>query len=107
DDGLAARAAARLEAGGREALGRSDLPAAANLLGRAVALLPDADPARAALLPDLGATLMEAGELRQAEAVLAEARRVAAALDDERLAANALVRQLRLRLQITTDATAE
>jgi predicted ATPase/DNA-binding SARP family transcriptional activator len=107
DDGLAARAAARLEAGGREALGRSDLPAAANLLGRAVALLPDDDPARAALLPDLGATLMEAGELRQAEAVLAEARRVAAALDDERLAANALVRQLRLRLQITTDATAE
>jgi tetratricopeptide (TPR) repeat protein len=107
DDVLAARAAARLEAGGREALGRSDRPAAANLLGRAVALLPEGDPARAALLPELGATLMEAGELRQAEAVLAEARRVAAALGDERLGAHALVRQLQLRLQITTDATAE
>ena len=107
DDGLAARAAARLEAAGREALGRSDLPAAADLLERAVALLPQDDSARAALLPELGQTLMETGELRQAEGVLAEARRAAAALDDERLAAHALVRQLLLRLQITTDATAE
>ncbi|HEX6702889.1 MAG TPA: BTAD domain-containing putative transcriptional regulator [Gaiellaceae bacterium] len=106
-DGLAARAAARLEAGGREALARSDLPAAANLLERAVALLSEDDPARAALLPELGITLMEAGELRQAEAVLDEARRATAALDDERLAAHALVRHLLLRLQITTDATGE
>jgi DNA-binding SARP family transcriptional activator/predicted ATPase len=106
-DDLGSRAAARLEAAGREALARSDLPAAANLLERAVALLPEEDPQRAALLPELGGTLMEAGELRQAEAVLEEARRAAAALGDERLAANALVRQLQLRLQITTDATAE
>jgi predicted ATPase/DNA-binding SARP family transcriptional activator len=107
DDGLAARAAARLEAAGREALSRSDLPAAANLLERSVALLPQDDQTRAALLPELGETLMELGELRQAEGVLAEARRAAAALHDERLAAHALVRQLLLRLQITTDATAE
>jgi tetratricopeptide (TPR) repeat protein len=45
--------------------------------------------------------------MRQAEGVLAEARRAAAALQDERLAAHALVRQLLLRLQITTDATVE
>ena len=83
------------------------MPAAANLLERAVGLLPPDEPARAALLPELGATLMEAGELQQAEAVLAEARRAAAALDDERLGAHALVRQLLLRLQIATDATAE
>jgi predicted ATPase len=46
DERLAARAAARLEAAGREALGRSDLPAAANLLGRAAALLPEETAAR-------------------------------------------------------------
>jgi class 3 adenylate cyclase len=48
DRGLATRAAERLEAAGRRAMGRCDLPAAVNLLTRAIALLPEDDPARAA-----------------------------------------------------------
>jgi class 3 adenylate cyclase/predicted ATPase len=104
---LAMRAAERLEAAGRRAVGRCDLPAAVNLLTRAVALLPEGDPAHAALLPELGAALLAAGDLAQADRVLGEARRAAEALGDERLAMHALVQQLFLRLQATADATAE
>jgi class 3 adenylate cyclase/predicted ATPase len=107
DPRLATRAAERLEAAGRKAAGRCDLPAAVNLLTRAAALLPEDDPTRAALLPELGAALIEAGDLGQADRVLAEARRVAESLDDEQLATHAVVQQLVLRLQATTDATAE
>jgi predicted ATPase/class 3 adenylate cyclase len=107
DPGLATRAAARLEAGGRRAMGRCDLPAAVNLLTRAIALLPEDDPGRAALLPELGAALIEAGDLDQADRVLTEARQAAESLGDEQLATQTLVQQLFLRLQVTTDATAE
>jgi len=107
DRKLAARAMALLEAAGRRALSRSDLPAAINLLERAATLLPQSDPARAALLPVLGATLMEAGRLPDAERVLAEARQEAAALGDEGLSAHALVEHALLQLQMTSDATAE
>src|SRR5207253_6614739 len=74
DGGLATRAAERLEAAGRRAMGHCDLPAAVNLLTRAIALLPEDEPARAALLPELGAALIEAGDLDQADRVLTEAR---------------------------------
>jgi tetratricopeptide (TPR) repeat protein len=107
DRGLATRAAERLEAAGRRAMGRCDLPAAVNLLTRAIALLPEDDPARAALLPELGAALIEAGDLGQADRVLTEAREAAEGLGDEQLATHTLVQQLFLRLQATTDATAE
>ena len=56
---LATRASERLEAAGRRALVRSDLPAAIGLLERAAAAAPDA-PRRAALLAELGAALIEA-----------------------------------------------
>jgi class 3 adenylate cyclase/predicted ATPase len=104
---LATRAAKRLEAAGRRAAGRCDLPAAVNLLTRAAALLPENDPTRAALLPELGAALIDAGDLDQAERVLAEARQEAEAIGDEQLATHALVQQLVLRLQATTAASAE
>jgi predicted ATPase/class 3 adenylate cyclase len=107
DGELATRAAERLEAAGRRAVGRCDLPAAVNLLTRAIALLPENEPARAALLPELGAALIEAGDLDQADRVLTEARQAAESLGDEQLAAHSLVQQLFLRLQVTTDATAE
>ena len=74
---LATRSAQRLESAGRRALARSDLPAAIGLLERASDLLALDAPRRAALLPELGAALIEAGRLDDAEAVLADARQLA------------------------------
>jgi tetratricopeptide (TPR) repeat protein len=69
---LARRAVARLEAAARAALARGDPAAAAALLERAVALAPG-PPARAALLPALGAARFQAGALADAARVLDEA----------------------------------
>jgi predicted ATPase len=71
---LAARAAEKLAAAGRRAFVRGDLPAAASLLGRAAALLPEHDAVRLALLPDIAETLMETGAFDQAADVLRGAR---------------------------------
>jgi predicted ATPase/class 3 adenylate cyclase/DNA-binding winged helix-turn-helix (wHTH) protein len=95
---LAERAAGHLEAAGRRALTRSDQPAAARLLERAAALLPEDHPGRARLVSDLGAALVEAGRLADAQAALADAAAVAAATGDERIGAHVLVQQQLLRL---------
>ena len=105
DSPVAVRAATLLEAGGRKALSRSDLPAAINLLERASALLPPSDPTRAALVTELGTTLVEAGRLAEAAGTLREASRMADALDDDRLGAHALVQQALLGLLAAADAT--
>ena len=81
---LAARASERLEAAGRRALVRSDLPAAIGLLERVSRLLPTDDPRRIALLAELGAALIERGRLAEAGRVLDEAERLAAAANDQR-----------------------
>ena len=92
---LAERGAARLAAAGRRALGRGDMPASANLLRRAVQLLPRNDALRLDLLPELGEALLEIGEFASAEVFLDEATECAAANDDARLQARAgLVRLL-------------
>ena len=65
---LATRSAQRLESAGRRALARSDLPAAIGLLERAADLLALDAPRRAALLPELGAALIEAGRLERCRA---------------------------------------
>jgi class 3 adenylate cyclase len=70
---LAQRAGERLAASGSRAVARGDVHAAANLLGRAAALLPPLEPRRVALLPDLGESLAEAGRLEEGRAVLHEA----------------------------------
>ncbi|MDX6397940.1 MAG: hypothetical protein QOJ43_1348 [Gaiellaceae bacterium] len=67
---LAGRAADRLSRAGRHALGRGDLHAAGNLLGRAAALLDEADPRRFELVPELGLVLTETGDLAAAEELL-------------------------------------
>ena len=95
---LATRSAQRLESAGRRALARSDLPAAIGLLERASDLLALDAPRRAALLPELGAALIEAGRLSDAEAVLAEARRLAASAEDECADSHAVVQQQFLQL---------
>jgi ATP/maltotriose-dependent transcriptional regulator MalT len=77
---LGTRAAGRLAAAGRRANARGDLPTAVDLLRRAEALLPAADPDRLALLPELGEALCDLGDLAGAEAVLS------GAVDDARQA---------------------
>jgi class 3 adenylate cyclase/tetratricopeptide (TPR) repeat protein len=81
---LARDAANRLGAAGRRALARHDLPAAAALLERAVALLPREDASRLALVPDLGIALTQTGGLARAESVLGDALLAAVEIGDRR-----------------------
>jgi predicted ATPase/class 3 adenylate cyclase/DNA-binding winged helix-turn-helix (wHTH) protein len=98
-EALAARGAGHLETAGRRALARSDHTGAVSLLERAAALLPDDHPLRPMLLADLGAALIEAGRLAEADQVLAEAAGAAAVIGDERAGAHVLVQQQFLRLR--------
>ena len=66
---LAAGASARLEAAGEAALRRGDAPAGARLLERAAALAPGSPE----LLPRLGAALLEAGRLVDADDAMTRA----------------------------------
>ncbi len=94
---LAGMAAERLAAPGRRALARGDATAAAKLLRRAAALLPDDVPARADLLGALGSSLVLAGELVEADAVLTEAIEAGAASGNRRLELHALLERVFLR----------
>jgi predicted ATPase/class 3 adenylate cyclase len=95
---LASRASERLESAGDRALRRSDRAAAVTLLERAVALASGDMPRRAALLPELGAALIEAGRLVDADAVLTDATLAAETAADESAAARALTQRQFLRL---------
>jgi class 3 adenylate cyclase/tetratricopeptide (TPR) repeat protein len=66
-------ASRRLSSAGRRAFARGDVPAAATLLGRAAALLPEAHPERLRLLPEHGEALLMMGRFDEATAVLREA----------------------------------
>ena len=101
DRSLAAAASQRLGAAGRRALGRGDLPAAANLLERAVVLLGDGDPARSELLVELADVLVSTGEFARADRALAAF--AGAAAGDARLAAHATVARLRVQVAVATD----
>ena len=101
---LAARGADHLGAAGRAAFARDDMPAAINLLERASALLPEDDPARGSLLPELGSALTESGRLGDAERVLDATVEAAAGRDDAVALAHATVARLFLRLQVNTEA---
>jgi class 3 adenylate cyclase len=91
---LGAKASERLESAGRRALARSDLPAAIRLLGRASDPRIVDEGRRARLLPELGAALIGTGSREQeAERILTEARRLAAAAQDDCADAHALVQQ--------------
>jgi len=107
DRALAGEAAERLAAAAQAALMRGEAAAAARLLERAVALLAQGDPARSALLPTLGATLVEAGRLADADRFLAEAIERAEAADDPQLEARARVEQQLERLHAGTGTGAD
>ncbi len=100
---IARRAAARLSSGGRRSFARSDFPSAINLLSRAVDLLPDEDPDRIALLPDLASALEEASRSGEADAIWAEAVDAARIVADDRLLAHALIQRWRWRLKRPED----
>ena len=91
-------AARRLSAAGRRVFARGDMHAAANLFRRAVALLGEQDPKRLTLLPELGETLMELGELAQARTVLAEAEAAADRAANLRVKASAQLVRMMFRL---------
>jgi class 3 adenylate cyclase len=101
DRRLAEAAAERLGAAGRRALARGDLPAAANLLERAIALLADGDPARPELLVELADVLVTTGEFARADGAVAAVTALAAG--DARLAAYASVARLRMQVAFATD----
>ena len=91
---LAIRAAQKLEAAGRRAFAREDMPAAANLLRRAHDLLAPEDVARLELIPDLAQALTQTGELAWAEVYLEEAVTSAKKLGRSAIAAEARLAQL-------------
>jgi tetratricopeptide (TPR) repeat protein len=82
------------------------MAAAANLLRRAAELLPEREPARLELLPDLSEAMMETGEFAWAEVFLEEALEGATAQGDERLRADSLLTGLLVRLRQTGDLEA-
>jgi tetratricopeptide (TPR) repeat protein len=94
---LAREAQARLEAAAHKVLLGGDPDAAADLLGRAVSLLPADEPSRVRLLPTLGTALFEAGRFTEADGVLTEA--IDRAGGDALLEARARLEQQFVRLQ--------
>ncbi|HTD77567.1 MAG TPA: AAA family ATPase, partial [Chloroflexota bacterium] len=100
---LGARGAVHLAAAGTRAFERGDMSAASNLLRRAVALLPQRAPDRAALLPRLSEALMESGEFAAADTLVEEAVSTAQELNDTRLLADALLTRLLVRHHASDD----
>ena len=101
---LGAEASRYLSSAGRRALARGDMPAAANLLQRAAALLDEQDPARALLLLDAGEAAVDIGELERAESLLTEAVDRAFTAGENGIARASALALLQLRY--TTDAHA-
>ena len=82
---LGRRAAERLGSAAERALGLGDMPAATNLLERAVSLLAPGEPDRPELLLKLAIASCEVGDVARADELLSETVAVAAAAGDRRL----------------------
>jgi DNA-binding SARP family transcriptional activator len=82
DPPLAIRASRHLAAAGQRAFDREDMPSAAGLLGRALALRGDDDPGRRHLSLSLGIALFELGQLDEADLVMTEGLGIAQRLRD-------------------------
>jgi class 3 adenylate cyclase/tetratricopeptide (TPR) repeat protein len=98
DPALAERAGRSRAAAGLRAAARGDMPATAELLGRAAGLLSETDPRRLELLPTLASALRETGAYDAAHRTLDELERLAVATGDRRLSAHAAVDRGLLRL---------
>jgi class 3 adenylate cyclase/tetratricopeptide (TPR) repeat protein len=104
---LGKRAASMLAAGGQRAFARGDMPAAVNLLARAVSLVAERGRERAELLPQLAFALFETGEYSRLRDVVAEATETASASGDADLEAYALILGLFVRLAWEPEGWAE
>ncbi len=96
---LGADGSRRLASAGRRAFSRGDVGAAANLLGRAVALLREDEPARLELLPDYGEALLQVGRFAESESVLDTAIANAPSVGLGGVRAHALLVRLLVRLR--------
>ncbi|HUJ92214.1 MAG TPA: adenylate/guanylate cyclase domain-containing protein, partial [Gaiellaceae bacterium] len=81
---LAARAGALLGEAGRRAFAHEDMPAAMNLLERALRLSDPSDPSRLELERELSRALWWSGEVARADALLADLIEAATAAGDSR-----------------------
>ncbi|MGH2680785.1 MAG: adenylate/guanylate cyclase domain-containing protein [Actinomycetota bacterium] len=99
-DALARRAAHRLSRAGQLASARGDMPASANLLGRALRLLPRGTGDRNALLHDLGLALWQAGEIDDVEAVYREELEAGQAAGDPILEARSRLALAELKMEV-------
>jgi class 3 adenylate cyclase/tetratricopeptide (TPR) repeat protein len=104
---LGTRAAAVLGSAGTRAFERGDMPAAQNILLRAVSLLPERSRERAELLPQLAFALFETGGLERLEGVVDETTETAVASGDSDLEAYATILGLWIRLSWNPEGWAE
>jgi class 3 adenylate cyclase/tetratricopeptide (TPR) repeat protein len=97
DEALAGRAGRHLASAGERALARGDVPAARNLLERAIAVGGDPAAAPSHALYSLGVARIEAGDLNGAEEALSDAITRAEEDGDLRIATRAMVKRLGVR----------
>jgi class 3 adenylate cyclase/tetratricopeptide (TPR) repeat protein/type II secretory pathway predicted ATPase ExeA len=90
--------AQRLASAARRAYARGDMHAAANLMDRAIALLPSGTLQRGELLPELGEILVGLGDFQRAREIVLEARSIAARFESERLMASSQLIELLMRM---------
>jgi class 3 adenylate cyclase/tetratricopeptide (TPR) repeat protein len=105
-EAIGRRGTAPLASAGRRAFARGDMPAAVNLLSRAVSLSPSDDPTRQ-LLPDLAFALVETGDFARAQEVVAQTDEAATESADRRLQAQVLILRLWVRLFTDPEGWAE
>lgn len=100
---LGRQASVRLAGAAARAFASEDMPGTVSLLSRAVALLPEKDPGRLALLPRLAFALIETGDFRRLARVIEETSLLADAIGDERAVALAGVLEWWMRLLTDPD----
>jgi class 3 adenylate cyclase/tetratricopeptide (TPR) repeat protein len=104
---LGARSGELLAAAGGRAVARDDVPAAVNLLERAVGLLPRTSGSRGFALLELAIALMRSGAFAAAEGSLEEALALARAEGDRRLELRTLVEREFFRIFTNNETPAE
>ncbi|MEA2477448.1 MAG: hypothetical protein QOC87_1647 [Actinomycetota bacterium] len=104
---LGDRAVELLSSSGNKAYARADMPAAANLLGRAARLLPIRDARRLELSLKLTDALMETGEFTEATTLVEQMMKVATVLKDPALQARARLQESLLKSFTDPDAWQE
>ena len=100
---LSAHAGELFAAAGLRAFAALDLITTRDLLGRAAVLLPERDPRRLDLLPNLGVALTETGRPEETETLLSEAVEQSRAAGSERNALRSTIQLLSNRIYRSPD----